>query len=89
MCLFLTYVSTPFVSAKNDKSVQNLLEVSSRLLISPFYKLEYRILSFIAIIHHDILSNIPRLTQVPAAGYDLQLIHPAGDYELWLILSCN
>ena len=89
MCLFLTYVSTPFVSAKSDKSVQNLLEVSSRLLISPFYKLEYRILSFIVIIHHDILSNIPRLTQVPAARYYLQLIHPAGDYELWLILSCN
>ena len=87
--LFLTYVSTPFVSAKSDKSVQNLLEVSSRLSISPFYKLEYRILSFIVIIHHDILSNIPRLTQVPAARYYLQLIHPAGDYELWLILSCN
>ena len=57
MCLFLTYVSTPFVSAKSDKSVQNLLEVSSRLSISPFYKLEYRILSFIVIIHHDILTS--------------------------------
>ena len=78
MCLFLTYVSTPFVSAKSDKSVQNLLEVSSRLLISPFYKLEYRILSFIVIIHHDILSNIPRLTQVPAARYYLQLTTSCG-----------
>ena len=54
MCLFLTYVSIPFVSAKSDKSVQNLLEVCSRLLISPFYKLEYAILSFIVTIHHDI-----------------------------------
>ena len=55
MCLFLTwYVSIPFVSAKSDKSVENSLEVCSRFLISPFYKLEYAILSFIGTTHHDI-----------------------------------
>ena len=30
---------------------------------------------------------ILRLTRIPAARYDLELIHPAADYELWLILS--
>ena len=39
---------------KSDKSVQNVLEVCSRLLFSPFQKLEYAILSFIVTIHHDI-----------------------------------
>ena len=33
--------------------------------------------------------SIPRLTRVTAARYDLQLIHPAADYELWLILFCG
>ena len=30
---------------------------------------------------------ILRLTRIPAAPYDLELIHPAADYELWLVLS--
>ena len=51
---FLTYVSIPFGSAKSDKSVQNLYKVCSRLLISPFYKLEYAILSFTVTIHHNV-----------------------------------
>ena len=54
MCLSLTYASIPFVSAKSDKSVQHLLEVCSRVLISPFYKLEYAILSFMVTNHNDI-----------------------------------
>ena len=33
--------------------------------------------------------SILRLTRVPAARHDLQLIHPAADYELWLILFCS
>ena len=52
--LFLTSVCIHFVSAKSDKSVQNILEKCSRLLLSPFYKLECAILSFIVTIHHDI-----------------------------------
>ena len=52
--LFLTSVCIHFVSAKSDKSVQNILEKCSCLLLSPFYKLECAILSFIVIIHHDI-----------------------------------
>ena len=47
-------MSIPFDSAKSDKSVQNLLQVCSRLLLSPFYKLECASLSFIVTIHHDI-----------------------------------
>ena len=47
-------MSIPFVSAKSDKSVQILLEVCSRLLLSPIYKLECGILSFIVTIHHVI-----------------------------------
>ena len=47
-------MSVPFVSAKSDKSVQNLLEVCPRLLVSPFYKLECAILCFIVTTHHDI-----------------------------------
>ena len=53
-CLFLTSVWIHFVSAKSDKSVQNILEECPRLLLSPFYKLESAILSFIVTIHHDI-----------------------------------
>ena len=33
--------------------------------------------------------SIPRLTRVLAARHDLQLIHPAADYELWLIRFCD
>ena len=51
---FKFWIRLWFVSAKSDKSVQNLLEVCSRLLISPFYRLEYAILSFVVIIHYDI-----------------------------------
>ena len=47
-------MSILFVLAKSDKFAENLLEVCSRLLLSPFYKLEYAILSFIVTIHHDI-----------------------------------
>ena len=47
-------MSIPFVSAKSDKSVQNLLEVCSLLLLSLFYKLECAVLSFIVTIRHDI-----------------------------------
>ena len=50
-------MSILFISAKSDKSVQNLLEVCSRLLLSPFYKLECAILSFIVTIYHDILDK--------------------------------
>ena len=53
MCFFLMYDCIPFVSVKKDKSIQNLLEVSPRLLLLTFYKLEWAILSFIVIIHHD------------------------------------
>ena len=42
-----------FTSAESDKSVQNLLEVSWRLLLWSFYKLECTISSFIVTIHHD------------------------------------
>ena len=33
--------------------------------------------------------SILRLTRVLEARYDVQLIHPAADYKLWLILSCS
>ena len=58
MCLFFTsLLMSPFDLSqlrKSDKSVQNVLEVCSRLLFSPFHELEYAILSFIVTIHHDI-----------------------------------
>ena len=50
-------MSILFISAKSDKPVQNLPEVCSRLLLSPFYKLECAILSFIVTIYHDILDK--------------------------------
>ena len=33
--------------------------------------------------------SVPQLTRVPVTGYELQLIHPGADYELWLTLYCD
>ena len=52
--LLLAFRLHSFVSAKSDKSAQNIFEVCSRLLLPLFYKLECIILSFIVTIHHDI-----------------------------------
>ena len=68
-------MSIPFVSAKNDKSVQNLLQVCSRLLLSPFYKLERAILSFIVTIHHDIKDKHMARQENVCSNYLLVIVH--------------
>ena len=69
--LLLDIYLRSFVSVISDKSGQNLLEVCSRLLFSSFYKLECAGSgSWIRVAVYPIL----RLTRVPAAGYELQLI---------------
>ena len=72
LCTSSRLLSIPFISAKSDKSVHNLLEVGSRLLLLPFYKLECAILSFTVTIHQD--KHIAREEKV-CSTYPLVVVH--------------